>query len=149
MDLNSSPSIKSTSANSEAARPQFFVQASQVPSSLLPSQQFQSRFEKELELGLLIKEQVESGIPKGSLRAISSVWLSKYFAYIEKLILSDSDSARTVSFRSPNSLQRLFGPTTLTKRPDLTVHCSEPAPTHPHPQLRLAVSSGLKAISNN
>jgi len=36
---------------------------------------FTSRFEKDLQLGLSIKSQVEEGVPKGTLRAISIVWL--------------------------------------------------------------------------
>ena len=46
---------------------------------------------------MAVKEQVEAGVPKGTLRAISAVWLSKYLDYINALAKLETDSARMVS----------------------------------------------------
>ena len=53
--------------------------------SLMPSSTFLSRYDKDIELGAAIKSQVDAGIPKGTLRAISSGWLNEYLGYIEKV----------------------------------------------------------------
>ena len=53
--------------------------------SLLASSSFNSRFEKELQLGSTIEEMIAGEIPRGSLRAVSAVWLGKYLDYIRQL----------------------------------------------------------------
>jgi hypothetical protein len=57
----------------------------------MSSGSYTSRFEKELQLGLSIKSQVEEGVPKGTLRAISIVWLKKYLDYIALLASASND----------------------------------------------------------
>lgn len=62
----------------------------------MPSSTFLSRYDKDIELGAAIKSQVDAGIPKGTLRAISSEWLNEYLGYIEKVLSAGTDSARMV-----------------------------------------------------
>lgn len=57
----------------------------------MPASSFNSRFEKEIELGEAVRQQVQSGIPKGNLRAISAIWLGKYFDYITALGQRETD----------------------------------------------------------
>lgn len=51
----------------------------------MPASSFNSRFEKDIELGEAVRAQVQAGVPKGNLRAISAIWLSKYLDYITLL----------------------------------------------------------------
>ena len=86
MDLNSKLGMhtardSSVAENKSESQSEPFSSLEQ-PSSLLQSSSYSSRFEKDLTLGLQIRDQVSAGIPKGSLRAISQMWLSKYFHYV-------------------------------------------------------------------
>ena len=86
-------------------------------SSLMQSSTFQSRYEKDLELGKAIKAQIDSGIPKGTLRAVASEWLNTYLQYIEKVLTASSDSARMVSH-----ISRVFCPECMDKFPTKFSH---------------------------
>jgi len=69
----------------------------------MPGASFTSRFDKDLQLGLSIKSQVEAGVPKGALRAISAVWLQKYLDFIGSLACAQSDSEGSVSGKHAKS----------------------------------------------
>ena len=73
------------------------MHATSAGASLMPSASFNSRFDKDMELGLAIKAQVEAGIPKGSLRAVSTRWLQTYLAYIKGLSVAKNEAERQVS----------------------------------------------------
>ena len=100
-NTGSCSATKDGNTETEASTPP----TSQLPStsipnfgeSLMPTASFNSRFDKDLELGRAIKAQVEAGIPKGSLRAVSSRWLKTYLEYIEGLDKAQSEAERSVS----------------------------------------------------
>lgn len=68
--------FESFNPKNQTGNPEMTIAGARSPDSLLAESAFTSRFDKELQIGLEVRQQVTEKQHKGHMRAISVTWMN-------------------------------------------------------------------------